>query len=128
MRILRSLAIVATLAFLYGCQETVVEPDEKSTLQVSAENLALTMTTPVDSSLVRLSCGCMFTLIVEGYTGDTSVIGFDDYDASDGVHRVGLTFTADTGVPAGTYTTALAFLSTGGKGDFRDTIHVTYTK
>lgn len=131
MRILRLLVIVATLSFLYGCQETTTDPPIKpaSTLIVSAESLALTKAAPVDSSIVRLSCGCNFTLVVEGYTGDTSVISFDDHDASTLEYTGrGLTFTADTTSAAGTYSAALAFLSTGSKGDFRDTIHVTYTR
>jgi hypothetical protein len=125
--VMRKYSLLLLLFILASCQEST-EPVEQSTLEVSKSVINLNVMTPKDSSYVELSCGCRFTLSVEKFIGDTNVIHFSQRDASTGRHRVALDIWADTLANEGNYAASLAILSTGGKGTFRDTIHVAYAR
>lgn len=102
--------------------------NQSSRLLVSKENITLTSNMKQDSSVVELSCGCKFDLVVEGFTGDTNAIKFATYDAATtSTHKAGIRFMANPKATKGAHSAKLAFLNTGGKGDYRDTITVNYT-
>jgi hypothetical protein len=101
--------------------------EQKSSLIVTNSLYTLNQAHPVDSSFVELSCGCHFDFIVESYTGDTNAIKYKQFDAKTAqTYKVGLRFTGDPKAPKGPHQVKLGFLSTGSKGDYRDTITVKY--
>lgn len=101
--------------------------EQKSSLIVTNSLYTITPAKRTDSSIVELSCGCHFDFIVEGYMGDTNAIKYKQFDAKTAQsHRVGVQFTGDPKAPKGSHEVKLAFLNTGSKGDYRDTITVRY--
>ena len=117
------------LGVLSGCTTDTTEPKPSSTMILSKESIALTAASPIDSATVKLSCGCGFNLVVESYTGDTSVIRYVTRTVDDPTAKtMAMVFTPADNAPAGSYSAKLAFLNTGDKGNFRDTIAVSYTK
>jgi hypothetical protein len=100
---------------------------QKSSLIVTNSLYTITPAKRVDSSIVELECGCHFDFIVENYMGDTNDVKYKQFDAKTAQsHRVGIEFTGSPKAPKGTHEVKLAFLSTGSKGDYRDTITVMY--
>ena len=78
--------------------------------------------------MIELSCGCPFTFKVESFTGATNAIAYTQFDAATAqTHKVGVRFSPKPGAKKGNHTAKLAFLNTGSKGDYRDTITVNYT-
>lgn len=109
-------------------ENTVQMGDQQSSMSVTKEAIALTASTMQDTSIVKLSCGCDFKIVAESFTGDTNVIKFAQYNTPvPEAHRVGLAFSANKSAAKGNYTARLAFLNTGNKGNYRDTITVNYT-
>ncbi len=101
--------------------------NQKSSLIVSNASYTLKSSNPVDSSIVELSCGCHFDFIVEGFMGDTNAIKYKQFDAKTAQsHKVGLRFMGNPKAAKGAHEVKLAFLNTGSKGDYRDTITVKY--
>jgi hypothetical protein len=101
--------------------------NQKSSLIVTNSSYSLKPANPVDSSIVELSCGCHFDFIVENYSGDTNAIKFKQFDAKTAQsHRVGVRFMGNPKAEKGAHEVKLAFLNTGSKGDYRDTITVKY--
>lgn len=101
--------------------------NQKSSLIVTNSVYALDPAHPVDSSIVELSCGCHFDFIVENYIGDTTAIKYKQFDAKTAqAHRVGIRFMGNPKAEKGAHEVRLAFLNTGSKGDYRDTITVKY--
>lgn len=126
MKYLLSLLFIGLLS---GCANDTTEEKPSSTMILSKESIALTQTTPIDSATVRLSCGCGFNLIVESYTGDTTVIRYETRAVDDLTAKtMAMVFRPIENAAVGSYSAKLAFLNTGEKGSFRDTISVTYTK
>lgn len=123
------LALLSAL-FLSSCQESdnPVDNGSLSELQLSKEQILLSSAASIDSSYVSLVCGCRFTLSVEGFSGDTSAIHFEQYDASTAAYRVAVKFTGDQLAAPGIYSAKLALRSSGSKGTYRDTIKVEYTR
>ena len=101
--------------------------NQKSSLIVTNSTMMLTPAKLEESSTIELSCGCPFELRVENFSGATNAIKYEQFDAKTAqTHKVGLRFKAQPNAPKGTHTAKLAFLNTGSKGDYRDTIVVTY--
>lgn len=101
--------------------------NQKSSLIVTNSTMMLSPAKLEESSIVELSCGCPFELRVENFSGATNAIKYEQFDAKTAqTHKVGLRFKAQPNAPKGTHTAKLAFLNTGSKGDYRDTIVVTY--
>lgn len=126
MKQILSLILVAVLA---GCTSDPVIEETPSTMMLSKKNLTLTYATPIDSATVRLSCGCGFNLVVENFTGDTSAIRYQTREVDDlTAHTMAMVFSPAENTSAGSYSAKLAFLSTGKKGNFRDTVTVHYTR
>lgn len=130
MKKTRLLSAFLVLGFaLSACQESNTEPVPNTTsFNMTKERIMLGQMTHMDSSLMFLSCGCRFTLSVEGFAGDTNVIHYRQRDASNGAYRVALDITADTNAAPGAYAARIAVLSFGSKGSYRDTVLVEYTK
>jgi hypothetical protein len=100
---------------------------QKSSLIVTNATMTLTPAKMEESSTIELSCGCPFELRVENFSGATNAIKYEQFDAKTAqTHKVGLRFKAQPNALKGTHTAKLAFLNTGSKGDYRDTIVVTY--
>lgn len=109
--------------------ENVVQTgDQQSTMVLSKKAITLSSSTMQDTSIVQLSCGCDFKVVAENFMGDTSAIRFTQHPTPlPNAFRVGLAFSANKSAKKGNYTARLAFLNTGNKGNYRDTITVNYT-
>jgi hypothetical protein len=128
---MKKYALLLLPCLLVACQETIEVADgpvNTSKLLISKDAMTLTQAMHADTSYVYLECGCHFNFSVESFKGDTSVIHYTSRDASTGTTRRAVDVTADTDAPAGTYSASIAVLSTGGKGTYRDTITVSYTR
>ena len=127
---MKYLLIFALTVGLVAC--TTDSPSEEkpaSTLILSTDQINLSEASPIDSAIVKLSCGCGFSLVVESFSGDTSVIGYETREVEDLTAKtMAIVFRPNSGASAGNYSAKLAFLSTGSKGKFRDTIRVSYAK
>jgi hypothetical protein len=121
-------ALLVLPFLLASCVETNDPVLPTTHMNVTKHQILLSPAMPMDSALVALECGCRFTLSVEKFAGDTSVIHYSQRDASNGASRVAVDVTADTLAAIGSYSARLAILSTGAKGTFRDTIYVEYTR
>jgi WD40 repeat protein len=123
-----SLFLLALALSLSSCQESNTEPVDTITFNMSKNKIMLTRSMPMDSSILFLSCGCKYTLSIESFTGDTSVIHYTERDARNNAYRVALDVTADTNAVPGNYAARIAVLSWGYKGEYRDTLSVEYTR
>ena len=122
MKYLLSLLIIGVLS---GCTNDTTEQKPSSTMILSKESIVLTAATPIDSATVKLSCGCGFSLVVESYAGDTSMIRYVTRTVDDPTAKtMAMVFSPADNAPAGSYSAKLAFLNTGDKGNFRDTVTV----
>jgi hypothetical protein len=119
------------LAFTFAlsaCQESNTEPVDTTTFSMTKNKIMLTRTMPMDSTIMFLTCGCYFTVSVESFSGDTSVIHYTKRDATNGAYRIAFDVMADTNVGGGNYTAKIAVMSSGKKGTYRDTLSVEYAK
>jgi hypothetical protein len=142
-----SLLLLSTTSFLAGCgkeeeaeqftpqtmpsgqmNNVFVPGNQASSMILDKKNITLSSAAPSDSTIVRLACGCDFSIVPESFTGDTNVIKHTRYPSPvPEAFRVGMVFSADQKAPKGNYSVKFAFLNTGSKGDYRDTITVNYS-
>lgn len=118
------------LLALASCTSDPPDPSTTtSSLLVSKDEIVLTPASPLDSATVKLSCGCGFNLAIEHFEAEFDAIKYSTNKLKDPqAITYSIVFQPSGNVPNGTYTGKLALLSTGAKGNYRDTIQVSYVK